>query len=215
MAGLLAGLAVPATLGPRTPPRAPDPPSRASRHSVCADVRAPLAHDSEDLRLRWCEARLAEASRETPTLRRDWPTEIPPEDEPGAWSEAVDAAVRACSLQMSVELTDCEEFPCVAALRPSLGVPEEARDALNACLSEHLGKPTWGAAGSIVVRAHCPDGTEEPVLLLMAMTDAGESALGFPPDDFTSIPDFYMLLGRRAESALHLWQCHPPSPGAE
>lgn len=170
--------------------------------------------EADDLRLRWCEARLAEKSREKPTMRRDWPDATPAADEPGAWGDSVDAALAACSPGLHAEITDCEEYPCVAAIRPREDAePERELDAVNDCLKARLGEPVWGTVGALLINAHCPDGRDEPVVMLTAMSKAGEELLGFPADDFSSIPDLYMLIGRRSESALQLWDCDSTSDG--
>lgn len=195
---------------------APPAPARPAPRTVCASVAPHGAGEldadpaGDALRLRWCEARLAEKTRVAPTLRQPWPEDLQGPDDPEAWTRAMDAALATCAPTLTSELTDCEEVPCVVALRPAQGADAEAAAAsLNGCLEGALPDAFGGAAGAVVVRARCPDGTEESVVMVTAATEAALGTLEAGPDDpfFEAILAWGMALGRRSESALQLWEC--------
>ncbi len=205
-------------LRPAEPAPTPTPTVRPAPRTVCASASpAPDAGGGDAaLRLRWCEARLAEKTREQPTARKDWPEALPDADQPDAWQEAIDRALAACAPPLDAELTDCEEYPCVAALRPRPGVdPYAASRALSACMGAHVGEELDEVAGAVVVQARCPDGREEPVVIVSAASEAGTATVLSPEEDhgLDGIVYLGMTMGRRAESALQLWACaEAPTP---
>ena len=171
---------------------------------------APAPDEEQALRLRWCEARLAEQTRDKPTAAQPWPEGLTEVEEPGAWGETVGAALAACGVGEQTELTDCEEYPCVVALRPAAGAdPYKTADALTTCLGKHLPENLENYSGALVFDATCPDGSQEPVVLVTAASEAGLSSVLTPQqrEGFGEIIYIGATLGRRTESALQLWRC--------
>ena len=93
---------------------------RALRSLVCAPVGRPLGREASceelDLRQRWCESELSECRRERASVRHEFPEQAGIES-PTEWSAAIDEAFEQCGIDAEIELVDCAEYPCTAALR--------------------------------------------------------------------------------------------------
>ena len=194
-------------------------PQSPTRRLVCTNVATPVESTPDcgeaEARLQWCEGRLAAATRVKPTGRREWPA-APAEEQPDVWTERMDQLVRACGLPLSIEVSDCDEYPCVAATRvtdPAL-TAKDIRKAVEACpqAKEILGDLNFEA---VKTRVTCPDGSIEPATVLFAMGSTGsdnpvmrELFDGQEPD----LADVIVFGGRRVESSLQTWQCQGAAP---
>jgi hypothetical protein len=102
---------------------------KAVRSLICAPVHRAATDDSScdelELRERWCEAELADCSKQRDAVRHPWP-EADGVESPGRWSEVVDTAFEACDIDAALEVIDCAEYPCTAAVRPKLAMPDAA-----------------------------------------------------------------------------------------
>lgn len=208
---------------------APEPaPTERTRRTlsglVCAS-RAP-ARDGEsreelDLRARWCQAELDECQRQRQAVRNDWPTQDTIE-QPDVWTDAVEQALTECEIPGELELVDCTEYPCTAALRP----PEPAADAkafelqmraaMNAVRACQPLREAFDLADEEVIDAldvyrldaECGGGKEK-FLVLTALDPAGPAHTLLHMDDRTAEQDrdFNRWMYRRADDLSALWPC--------
>lgn len=188
--------------------------ARAERRLVCTDVAqiAPSSTDcgEVDTRLKWCEGRLAAASREKPTGRREWPA-TNPDEAPDRWTENLASLVQRCQLPADIVVTDCDEYPCVAGVRPQ--DPTLSRKAfvemVETCPATTELFPGLNA-DAVNVPVHCPDGSTEPglVMFIMGDTDAKNPAVAalFPGQE-VQLADVIVYAGRRTEAAVQMWDC--------
>lgn len=199
--------------------------ARAMGGLVCAARQRPIDDESEDcealeLRARWCEAELADARRERTAVRQDWPGDDSVESAEH-WPDAVEQALAECEIGAELELVDCTEYPCTAALRPATAPPTpEAfenemqrlmsatrscaplRDALGIDM-EHLDK----AVDVFRLDADCGE-TREDFFVLMALDPDG-AAFDLLHRDRTDQEerDLNRWMYRRADDLSAMWPC--------
>lgn len=178
---------------------------------VCTDVNRPRPTRVEELpaRLDWCEARLAAATAPRPTGRTDWPAAVPEGEQPGGWPEKLESALAGCGLGAHLVATDCEEYPCVTTLRglPDAKDTKALKDALLTCPALAEVFPARDRLEVARTPVRCPDGSVQSAIVLSQSTDEGVSAL-FGTDEI-DFAQYIIHAGRRAESALQLWDCAP------
>lgn len=210
-AGVLAGhLLWPVTPAPAAVAPATVAPPTKERRLVCTNVAAAPAPDELATRLQWCEGRLAAATRPRPTGRNDWPETLP-EESPEAWTETLTTLVERCRLPVDVEVADCDEYPCVAAVRPrEPGLGRKALvDRVRECpeAAAITGTLDFDAVNSSV---RCPDDTREEALVLFLngpVDDRNPAFRTLFPGGEAELADFIVFGGRRVESALQTWPC--------
>ncbi len=202
----------------------PAPKSPAMRGLLCTNTRAPTVGEegceAQELRARWCESELAEARRERSAVRNEWPDDDSIES-PERWANAVEEAIEHCDMGAQLELVDCTEYPCTAALRPATPPPTpeafevEMRRVMAAArgcapLRDAFGlneETTPMAIDAYRLDARC-DGAREDFLVLTALDPAGD-AFSMIHRDRTDQEDrdFNRWLYRRADDMSALWPC--------
>ena len=211
LVGAVAALAWPRPHAEVAPPPAAAPATPAAPRVVCTDVSRPRPTSTEEqsARLDWCEARLAAATAPRPTGRTDWPEGVPEGELPTGWPEKFANALQSCGFDLHVVSTDCEEYPCVTTLR---GLPEakdtkSLKDTLLGCPAVAEVFPKRDRMDVARTPVRCPDGSQQSAIVLSQNTDEGVTAL-FGTDEI-DFAQFVIHGGRRAESALQLWDCAP------
>jgi hypothetical protein len=164
------------------------------------------------LRADWCEGQLDECERSRESVRQQWPDDGTIEA-PQAWANAVERALDECGIP-GLELVECAEYPCVAALRPEVdgGPDEEAfgkeqkrlMDAVRSCaaLRDAFGVTDDKALDVFANDTICPDGSRRDFFALMALDPAGPAyALLVKDDDRTKREerDLFRWLFRRGD----------------
>lgn len=201
--------------------------SRKVRDLVCAARRRPETDsgaegcEAMELRARWCEAELARARGERAEVRQEWPDPDSVES-PEQWPDAVESALAECEIGAELELVDCTEYPCSAALRPA--APPTDPSAFEAEMKRLMGaargcKPLQDALGvadhqleqSIDVfrlDANCSEQRED-FFVLMALEPEGPAYKLFHNHDRTDAQerDFNRWLYRRADDLSAMWPC--------
>lgn len=212
--------------GVRTEPAAPSSPNtvpKAVRSLICAPVRRAAAQDAScdelELRERWCEAELADCSERRDAVRHPWP-EADGVESPERWSAVVDEAFAACGIDAELEVIDCAEYPCTAAVRPKVPMPdavsherelERLTKAVRACpqlrAAFHVGAGQDDALDLFRLDAPC-DGTHERFFALMAIdTQGGAFAEQQVSDDDIVERDVMRWMYRRGDDLVGLWPC--------
>lgn len=208
---------------------APAPPPKAiaapASRLVCArdrdpDDERPVDCSAATLRADVCEARLDECSREKRGLRRSWPTDGAPSERPGEFQRAIEAALGECGLVEDLELLECTEYPCVAALRRPADVdPTVAAERLTAAAVECPAlRDAFGldadraAAGGIQVnpvRVPCgADGGDEHAYVLSAFDPSGEAwAMWQARGEGDNLTEALRWMFRRGDDVAALWDC--------
>jgi hypothetical protein len=159
-------------------------------------------------------------------VRNEWP-EGDTVEEPGAWSDTVEQAFAECEIPGALELIDCTEYPCTAAVRPPVPPedPEQfkaqmtsAMNAVRACapLREAFGVAAGEVAQQQVeaaldvyrLDAQC-DGDREKFLVLMALAPEGDAYTLLHKGDTTTQEDrdLNRWMYRRADDLAALWPC--------
>lgn len=209
--GAAAALAWPRPRAEVAPPPPAPVATPARPRVVCTDVSRPRPTATEELpaRLDWCEARLAAATAPRPSGRTDWPAAVPEGEQPEGWPDRLAGALAGCGLDVQIVATDCEEYPCVTTLR---GLPEATntkalKDALLTCPAMAEVFPKRDRLEVARTPVHCPDGSQQSAIVLSQSTDEGVTAL-FGTDEI-DFAQYIIHAGRRAESALQLWDCAP------
>lgn len=188
-----------ASVAPRpTPSPAPSsagtPAAEQLRRGLLCASRGPSSAPASDecaaerLRATWCEGQLAECEHSRQAVRHPWPEEAGVED-PTEWTDAVEAALAQCEIAgVELELIDCSEYPCVAALRPEASggpdseafraeqqrVEEEVRGCgpLRAAFGLQERSPDKGLA-VFANDTVCSDGSRADFFALMALHPDG------------------------------------------
>lgn len=127
------------------------------------------------------------------------------------WTDHLASLVQRCQLPADIVVTDCDEYPCVAAVRPT--DPTMSRKAftalLDACPASKELFPDM-EFDSVNVPVQCPDGSSEAGLVVFAMgaVDASNPAIAtvFPGGE-VQLADVIVHAGRRVESAVQMWSC--------
>lgn len=210
----------------RTEPAVPDSPSampKAVRSLICAPVRRAANEDAScdelALRERWCEAELADCSKQRDAVRHPWP-DADGVESPERWSEIVDDAFEACGIDAELEVIDCAEYPCTAAVRPKLPMPDAASherelerltQAVRACpqLREafHVGPGQDDALDLFRLDAPCGDAHERFFALMAIDTQGGAFAEQQVSDDDIVERDVMRWMYRRGDDLVGLWPC--------
>jgi hypothetical protein len=114
------------------PPRPPEASRRSASPSdsrlVCVDRRELPDGEcaGERLASSICEAQLTACAQEKSALRHKWDENGPEAEDPDRFHEIAEEALESCQLGRALEVIDCTEYPCVAALRASDdGRPQE------------------------------------------------------------------------------------------
>jgi hypothetical protein len=168
--------------------------------------------EAENLRARWCEGQLAECERSTEAVRHDWPEQDTVED-PARWVDAVEAGLAECAIEgAELEVIDCAEYPCVAALRPAVdGGPdsesfrqeqERLIEAVRGCgpLRAAFGIEDESQHKALDVFSNdttCPDGSRADFFAFMALDPDGEA--------FDLLDDDNEKRSKRQERDLFRW----------
>lgn len=192
---------------------------------VCAAAHARSVDDdpsceATELRARWCESELAQAHRERADVRQAWPDEDSIEA-PATWSDAIEEGLANCDVDADLELVDCSEYPCAAALRPSTSPANAAafKKQMNHLMGQVRGcaslrdafdlDPENVTSGLDVYRleAKC-NGSQEKFFVMTALHPEGE-AYDLLNRDRTDEEerDFNRWLYRRADDLSALWPC--------
>ncbi len=206
LGGLLLGYGL-AAAGARgrdaTRPAAPATPPVSPRLAIpCVDLAsASPACPALDAPIAACTSRLAAATASRPTTRRPFPEDVPEAETPGPWTDALAEDLDACHIPATLEVADCAEYPCAAALRPDHADDAAVTAAWNAC-------PALAERQLSVTKAevHCPDGSTERSLVAWSDDDAVVARMkanGVDGNDGVAV-----ALGRRVESTLQLWDCN-------
>lgn len=211
---------------------APAPgPGRAARRVSSGLVCAALASGSDapeepsceaaELRARWCEGQLDRLSGERKAVRQPWP-EAETVESPEAWTDAVEQALAECEIGAELELVECTEYPCVAALRPADATLDQGgreqemkrlMAAARACapLRESMGLrgPEHDEAIDVYrLDARCGDGRES-FYVLSALSPEGPAwaLLGKEGRSEEEERDLFRWLYRRGDDVSGLWPC--------
>lgn len=191
---------------------------------VCARTRAAASSDAPDcseaeLRARWCEAELDAYGEQRRAVRQPWPEDATIES-PEGWTQAIDEALSSCELGAELELVDCSEYPCTAALRPAdTAMSSEAHEremerlmtAVRGCepLRRSFGIAEDDANLDVFrLDARCGE-AREAFFVLMALDPAGaayEMMADKSRDDFEE-RDFNRWMYRRADDLAGMWPC--------
>jgi len=196
---------------------------KAVRSLVCAPVRRAAGEDAScdelELRERWCEAELADCSKQRDAVRHPWP-EADGVESPERWSEIVDEAFEACGIDAELEVIDCAEYPCTAAVRPKLPTPDAASherelerltQAVRACPqlrdAFHVGAGQDDALDLFRLDAPC-GGTHERFFALMAIDTQGDAFAKQQVSDGDIVErDVMRWMYRRGDDLVGLWPC--------
>lgn len=227
-AGVAAGrwlwpASAPAATTTTSPTPAPTVAPKAVRSLVCAPVRRAASDgascDELELRGRWCEAELADCGKQRDAVRHAWP-ESEGVEAPENWSEVVDEAFEACGIDAELDVIDCAEYPCTAAVRPKVAMPDAATHerelerltkAVRTCpqLREafHVGPDQDDALDLFRLDAPCGD-THERFFGLMAIDTEGDAFAQqqVTTDDIVE-RDVMRWMYRRADDLVGLWPC--------
>ncbi len=189
------------------------------------DMEAPGCA-SERLRTQWCEGQLAQCEQTRRANRHDWPEDEGIES-PEAWANAVEEALDDCDVEgAEVETIECSEYPCVAALRPT--VVGEPDDPAFAAAQEKLIESVRGCASlreafGIDEETHkaldvfsndttCPDGTRRDFFALMALDPNGPAFELLDEERKRSKReerDLFRWLFRRGDDIAGAYPCDP------
>ncbi len=219
--------ASPVALDPVAPPVAEpagtEPAPRAVRSLVCAPVRRAASRDAScdelELRERWCETELADCTKQRDAVRHSWP-EAETVESPERWSAAVDEAFDACGIDADLEVIDCAEYPCTAALRPKHAALDAAShereverltNAVRSC-------PQLRAAFNVangqedaldVFRLDAPCGEQQERFFAFKAVDTRGDAFAKQQvqDDDVVERDVMRWMYRRADDLVGLWPC--------
>ena len=165
----------------------------------------------------WCRAQLERCEHQRDYRREQWPSDAP-QEEPGAWSELLERAFEECDIELGLELIDCSEYPCVAALRTGVGAGADTSEQLEQ-LSERVeaqlqacpvfARELGGGDPEELVALHsydvlCEDGRREAVLGVTAAPPNSELAARIEGDDWNQLLRWYY---RRGEDISASWAC--------
>ncbi|MBK8235277.1 MAG: hypothetical protein IPK74_06965 [Deltaproteobacteria bacterium] len=222
--------AIPPTSAPDEPePAQAQPVPRALRSLVCAPVGRPLGRDASceelELRQRWCESELAESRRERAAVRHEFPEPAGIES-PEQWSATVDEAFEACGIDAELEVVDCAEYPCAAALRskvPLLDGDSHEREmnrlieAARACAPLRrafgVGQRQDDALDVYRLDAPCGEGSER-FFAFMALDPKGPAYARQRVDDDDLVEREVMRwMYRRGDDLVGLWPCRDGASG--
>lgn len=220
-------LAVPHASGEATPTSPttsrPSATRRTTSPLVCAKTRTPVFPELDcsepELRARWCEAELDSCRRERRAVRREWP-EAETIESPETWTQTIDEALASCEIGAELELVDCAEYPCTAALRTAKTAmtDEEHQAEMERLMIAVRGCPAlrdkFGAAPDqknldvFRLDARCPNGRES-FFVLMALDAAGQAYELYGKDqrDDTEERDMNRWMYRRADDLAGMWPC--------
>jgi hypothetical protein len=192
------------------------PSATQTRTEDCAEQR---------LRNTWCESQLASCEKRREQIRQDWPAD-PGVEDPTEWTDAVETALVECDIEgAELEVVDCTEYPCVAALRPSVsGGPDDEEfrshqqeliEQLRACepLRESFGLEGEAADKALDVFGNdttCPNGERIDFLALMALDPSGPAYALIEDDDGRSKRqerDLFRWLFRRGDDIASVYPC--------
>lgn len=204
-------------------PAVAPPVPRALRSLVCAPVGRPLGREASceelDLRQRWCESELAECRRERASVRQEFPEDAGIES-PEQWSSSVDEAFEQCGIDAEIELVDCAEYPCTAALRsktPLVDGPTQEREmnrlmaAARACAPLRsafgVGEGQEDALDVFQLDAPC-GGKAERFFAFMALDPKGAAynRQRVQDDDLVE-REVMRWMYRRGDDLVGLWPC--------
>lgn len=203
--------------------REPAAPRLSTAPLVCAKTRAPVFGDVDcgepELRARWCEAELDACSAQRRAVRQAWPEQATIES-PETWTATIDEALASCDIGAELELVDCAEYPCTAALRTAKTAMTDAEHeaemerlmvAVRGCpaLRDKFGAaPDQKNLDVFRLDARCPDGRES-FFVLMALDAAGAAyeLYGKPERDDTQERDMNRWMYRRADDLAGMWPC--------
>ncbi len=218
----------------RAPPGAPSgslpvPPSRQAglRPSslVCARRDSRLSPSSEptcdcEVVSAWSglmERQLAECEAGTRRVRDPWPSDLPSQEDPDAWVETLEDAFEECGVAEAIELVDCVEYPCVAAVRSdAIGTEdqeakaEDLRSRLDGCVPLRSGL-SISEAGTEAVQVHpievrCEDGSVERAQVVIALDPTGPAWAEYNQED-RDVDAVLRWYYRRTDDVMASWTC--------
>lgn len=192
-------------------PATPEAPRRALRMGplTCVNVTEARADEDRDARLATCEAKLADLKGPKPTFAEPWPEDAGVES-PERWTAAMSEVFAQCGLGLELEAADCEEYPCVAALRGAM--PEEDTVKLKERLAACPAWQRWAAqtgdpeAELQPMDLRCPDGSYQSTIVFLAYDSESptyEERVGGDAGFVEAI----MMFGRRTSSVAQHWRC--------
>lgn len=154
-------------------------------------------------------------------VRQPWPAGDTVES-PEAWTDAVEQALAECELGAELEMVECTEYPCVAALRPADSTLDEAgreremkrlMAAARTCapLRASLGLegPEHDEAIDVFrLDARCGE-RREPFFVLTAFAPEGPAWALVSQDHRNEIEDrdLFRWMYRRADDVSGMWPC--------
>lgn len=163
---------------------------------ACPDIRDEAAA---------CDEALAAATTAHPTTRLGFPAMVSEAEQPGPWTDAVSAALASCGLDSAFEVADCDEYPCMAALRAPPGGDDAFKAALKAC-------PALEKFDTSEVLVHCPDGSVETAQVLDNADydewDKVDVENGAAAITGGGAVERVLAAGRRLESVTQMWECN-------
>ncbi len=161
------------------------------------------------------ERQLAECEAGSRRVRDPWPTDLPPQEDPEAWVETVEDAFAECEVPGAIEVVNCVEYPCVAAVR-SDGTADAQSDAealrsrLDRCAPLRSGL-SISEPGTDAIQVHpievvCEDGSKERAQVVIALDPAGPAWSEFNQTD-KDIDAILRWYYRRTDDVVASWKC--------
>lgn len=190
-------------------------PSRGSavRDDETDDEAAAMAR----LRLGICEAKLDECTRAKALVRHPWPEQGAGVEDPTQFRAVVEQALADCDLDDGLEMIECSEYPCVAALRPTAGDDQAALDRLNLAIDAcaplrqafDIGDGQDDALEAHSVRIPCTHG-DRVAHVLAAVSTKGEAWNAWQNRGTgDNAIELLRWMFRRSDDVAALWNCDP------
>jgi hypothetical protein len=152
--------------------------------------------------------------------RHDWP-ESTPVELPEHWAETVQSALENCGIDLQMEVVECTEYPCVAAVRPpadiEIGTEDQESESYNAYherLQQQLAacEPLQsqfvdGKAAGLARLYHYDvpcEGGVEPILVLSVLHADGPA---YRVQEGTNFTEQLRWSYRRGDDLAAAWSC--------
>jgi hypothetical protein len=108
----------------------PAPTTGSAAGSTCRPIvwvrtRDGDAESSAPAALDWCARQLEEVYEREARTRQPWPDDGRAQEQPEGWEAAVRQGLETCDLPLALDVVECTEYPCVAALSPKDGTLTE------------------------------------------------------------------------------------------